>query len=109
VVDFDQVAAPLFVRAPLPGDRFDPLGMEGKSKALADFFRGRRVSRGSRARTPLVCDQRGIVWVAGHRLAERVKETSHTERRLWLSCWRAAGEHVVNSGCGVMSSGGNEQ
>ncbi len=108
VVDFDQVAPPLFVRAPLPGDRFDPLGMDGRSKALADFFRGRRVSRAIRARTPLVCDQRGIVWVAGHRLAERVKETSRTQRRLWLSCRGVAGEDVVDSGSGEMSSRGND-
>lgn len=109
VVDFDQVAAPLLVRAPLPGDRFDPLGMDGRSKALADFFRGRRVSRAIRARTPLVCDQRGIVWVAGHRLAERVKETSRTQRRLWLSCWGVAGEEMVDSGSGEMSSSGNDE
>jgi tRNA(Ile)-lysidine synthase len=89
VVDFDQVAAPLFVRRALPGDRFEPLGMGGKSMPLADFFRGRRVSPAWRARTPLVCDQRGIVWVAGHRIAERVKETSQTKRRVRLRLVRA--------------------
>jgi tRNA(Ile)-lysidine synthase len=82
VVDFDQVAGALYVRAAVPGDRFDPLGMGGKGMPLADFFRGRRVSPARRARTPLVCDQSGIVWVAGHRIAERVKETSRTERRV---------------------------
>ena len=66
------------MRAAMPGDRFDPLGMGGKSMPLADFFRGRRVARQRRARTPLVCDQQGIVWVAGHRIAERVKQTTHT-------------------------------
>jgi tRNA(Ile)-lysidine synthase len=84
VVDFDQVSGAFFVRAAVPGDRFDPLGMGGKSMPLADFFRGRRISLARRARTPLVCDQRGIVWVAGHRIAERVKETSRTERRVGL-------------------------
>jgi tRNA(Ile)-lysidine synthase len=84
VVDFDQVETPLFVRSALVGDRFDPLGMGGKSMPLADFFRGRRVSLAWRARTPLVCDQRGIVWVTGHRIAERVKETSQTKQRLRL-------------------------
>jgi tRNA(Ile)-lysidine synthase len=84
VVDFDQVVGALFVRAAERGDRFDPLGMGGKSMPLADFFRGRRVSPAWRARTPLVCDQRGIIWVAGHRIAERVKETSRTQRRVGL-------------------------
>ncbi len=84
VVDFDQVAGPLFVRAPMAGDRFDPLGMGGKRMVLADFFRGRRVPPDQRVNTPLVCDGVGIVWVAGHRIAERVKETSQTKRRLTL-------------------------
>jgi tRNA(Ile)-lysidine synthase len=66
----------------MPGDRFDPLGMGGKSMPLADFFRGRGVALGRRARTPLVCDGQGIVWVAGHRIAERIKLTPGTTRRL---------------------------
>jgi tRNA(Ile)-lysidine synthase len=84
VVDFDRVAGRLFIRAPVAGDRFDPLGMGGKTMALADFFRGRRVARERRVRTPLLCDQRGIIWVGGHRIAERVKATDGTERVLTL-------------------------
>jgi tRNA(Ile)-lysidine synthase len=83
-LDRDRVVEPLFVRAPAPGDRFEPLGMGGESMPLADFFRGRRVRRGQRANTPLVFDQRGIIWVAGHRIADRVKQTEQTERRLSL-------------------------
>ncbi len=84
LVDFDQVAGRLFVRAPVPGDRFDPLGMGGRTMPLADFFRGRRVRREERRRTPLVCDQRGIIWVGGHRIAERVKTTDQTAHLLAL-------------------------
>jgi tRNA(Ile)-lysidine synthase len=93
VVDFDQVAGPLFVRAPTVGDRFDPLGMGGRHMILADFFRGRRVPPDRRVRTPLVCDDLGIVWVAGHRIAERVKETSHTARRLTLRLEQGSSRH----------------
>ncbi len=83
-VDFDRVAGGLFIRAPLAGDRFDPLGMGGKTMALADFFRGRRVARERRVHTPLLCDQAGIIWVGGHRIAERVKATERTEHVLTL-------------------------
>jgi tRNA(Ile)-lysidine synthase len=83
-VDFDRVSGRLFIRAPLAGDRFDPLGMGGKTMALADFFRGRRVAREKRVHTPLLCDQDGIVWVGGHRIAERVKATERTEHVLTL-------------------------
>ena len=84
MVDFDRVAGRLFIRAPLAGDRFDPLGMGGKTMALADFFRGRRVARERRVHTPLLCDQDGIIWVGGHRIAERVKATDRTEHVLTL-------------------------
>ena len=82
LIDFDQVHFPIRVRPPAPGDRFEPLGMGGSSTPLADFFRGRRIPRDQRVCTPLVCDQIGIIWVAGHRIADRVKRTEQTRRTL---------------------------
>jgi tRNA(Ile)-lysidine synthase len=87
-VDFDRLALPLSVRMPASGDRFAPLGMDGKSTPLADFFRGRGVPRHRRARTPLVCDRLGIVWVVGHRIADRVKVTGDTRRRLMMKWYQ---------------------
>jgi tRNA(Ile)-lysidine synthase len=89
-VDLDRLVAPLWVRAPVPGDRFEPLGMEGRSTPLNDFFRGRHVPRDRRARTPLVCDGAGVVWVVGHRIAHRVRLTDATRRELGLR-WLAEG------------------
>jgi tRNA(Ile)-lysidine synthase len=88
-IDRDQIVLPLWVRAPAPGDRFQPLGMGGKSTPLNDFFRGREVNQEDRARTPLLCDKLGIVWVVGHRISERVKVTEETKRTLGLR-WEAA-------------------
>jgi tRNA(Ile)-lysidine synthase len=76
----------LLVRAPRPGDRFEPLGMSGRTKPLNDFFRGIAISPDDRLRVPLVCDRRGIVWVAGHRIADRVRRTEATRRVLGLRC-----------------------
>jgi len=83
-IDRDAVAGPMFVRAPVPGDRFEPLGMGGKSRPLADFFRSCHVPRERRARVPLLCDQRGIIWVVGRRIADRVKITPQTKRTVNL-------------------------
>ncbi|MHB1561180.1 MAG: tRNA lysidine(34) synthetase TilS [Isosphaeraceae bacterium] len=83
-IDLDRLDPPLSVRAPVSGDRFAPLGMGGRSMALADFFRGRDVGRDARMKIPIVSDRQGIVWVVGHRIAERVKVTDSTERRLML-------------------------
>jgi tRNA(Ile)-lysidine synthase len=85
----DEAGRPfLVVRAAGAGDRFDPLGMGGKSMALNDFFRGRKVVRERRCGVPIVCDRAGIVWVAGHRITERVKQEEATARTLgleWIS------------------------
>ena len=97
-IDLERVSLPLFVRTAAAGDRFEPLGMGGQSMALADFFRGRHVRRDDRARVPLVCDQNGIIWVVGHRIAERVKVSEKTRRRLglrWRDDERASGDSAT--------------
>ncbi len=77
-LDLDRIALPLVVDAPRPGDRFDPLGLDGRTMPLADFLRGRKVPRADRPRVPLVRDAIGIVWVVGHRLGHRARLTEGT-------------------------------
>lgn len=83
-IDLSRLSPPLCLRAPRPGDRFDPLGMGGRMQILNDFFRGRRIPPDARARTPLLCDASGIVWVVGHRIADRVGLTESTVRTAGL-------------------------
>ena len=83
-IDLDTLVPPLCVRNPVAGDRFEPLGMGGRGQSLNDFLRGRRVPRGRRGRTPLVCDASGIVWVVGHRISQRVRLTDATRRAVGL-------------------------
>lgn len=84
VIDLDRVAFPLTVRAPRPGDRFEPLGMPGRRVALRDLLRNRRVPADRRRFVPLVVDREGVVWVVGHRIADRVRVSEATNRRLGL-------------------------
>lgn len=66
-----RIASPLTVRNWRPGDVFRPLGLGGRRKKLQDFFVDRKVPRDRRGMVPLVVDARlGIVWVAGHAVAE---------------------------------------
>jgi tRNA(Ile)-lysidine synthase len=95
-IDLEQVSLPLVVRTAAAGDRFDPLGMDGRSMALADFFRGRKLRREHRTHVPLVCDQTGIIWVVGHRIADRVKVTKKTRRTLGL-LWEDRNDADVRS------------
>ncbi|RUL88677.1 tRNA lysidine(34) synthetase TilS [Tautonia sociabilis] len=82
---FDDGSGPhLLIGPALPGDRFAPLGMGGKSMPVADFLRGRRVPPADRGLVPVVRDRRGLIWVVGHRIADRVRRTDQTRRILAL-------------------------
>lgn len=62
-------ARDLLVRGPQPGDRFQPLGLGGRSQLLSDFFVNARVPRAARPTTPLVVCGDAILWVGGQRPA----------------------------------------
>ncbi|MDW8325598.1 MAG: tRNA lysidine(34) synthetase TilS [Anaerolineales bacterium] len=83
-VDAQTLTGPLHLRAPRPGDRFQPLGLAGHSTKLSDFFTNRKVPVALRSRWPLVVSGEAIVWVAGLRLDERFKVTENTRRVMRL-------------------------
>jgi tRNA(Ile)-lysidine synthase len=78
IVRRDLCRGPLAVRNRRPGDRFRPIGLDGRKK-LQDFFVDRKVARAERDRVPIVVDAADrIVWVAGHGIdaAFRVTDAS---------------------------------
>jgi tRNA(Ile)-lysidine synthase len=77
VMDAEAVRLPLIVRARQPGDRFRPLGAGGTRK-VQDILVDAGVPRRLRERVPVVCDADGIVWLAGFRVADRVKMHRNT-------------------------------
>jgi tRNA(Ile)-lysidine synthase len=83
-IDMDASGAELTVRRRRPGDRFQPLGMNG-TKRLQDFMVDVKIPGTWRDRVPLVCSPDGIVWVAGWRISERVRVTGSTRRMLRIS------------------------
>lgn len=60
----------LIVRSCRAGDRFVPFGMKG-SKKLHDYFIDNKVPPGERPGIPVVCDNKKILWIAGHRIDDR--------------------------------------
>lgn len=75
--DFGAVGDDLSIRSRRPGDRFQPLGMS-QSKKLQDFMVDAKIPRRWRERVPLIASPRGILWVAGWRIAHwaRVQATT---------------------------------
>ncbi|MGO1713313.1 MAG: tRNA lysidine(34) synthetase TilS, partial [Senegalia sp. (in: firmicutes)] len=82
--DYDKIEDGLYIRLRKPGDRFKPLGMKGNKK-LKDFFIDEKVSRDKREKTPLICDNKGILWVVGNRISEDYKVDSDTSKVLIIS------------------------
>ncbi len=86
-LDADAVAAMgpgLAARGRRPGERFQPLGMGGRSKSLQDFFTDARVPAAERDGWPLVVAGERIVWIPGHRVDERARVHDATRRTLFL-------------------------
>ena len=69
------------------GDKFKPLGMKG-SKKLKEYFIDEKIERAERDKIPLICDQKGILWIVGHRLSELGRVTKITKRFLQLTISR---------------------
>lgn len=65
------------------GDRFQPLGMGGSSKSLAELFTNEKTPVAARHRWPLLITTDGAVaWVCGLRVDERAKVTTDTAQVL---------------------------
>lgn len=82
-LDLHSLSPPLAIRNRIPGDRFRPLGLPADKK-LKELFIEKKIPAGKRSRVPLVCDKKGIVWVAGLRPAERCRVHAGTKRLLVL-------------------------
>ena len=79
-----SLAGNLRIRNWSPGDRFQPLGLEG-SKKLSDLLREKQVSRDNRPGVLVVTDDSGILWVVGLARAERTRLLPSTEQTVTIS------------------------
>ena len=80
----DLFAGSLAVRNRRPGDRFRPIGLDGRKK-LQDFFVDRKVARARRDAVPIVVDEMDrIVWVAGYGIDEAFRVTDPAQAVLIL-------------------------
>ena len=80
-------ASPSTYEPPPPPTASTPWAWMATPRPVADFFRSRKIrSPDGACYIPLVCDQEGILWVVGHRLAHRARLRARTRKTLTLSC-----------------------
>lgn len=88
-VFIDRAAAgALTVRCRQPGERFQPLGMHGRSAKVQDVMVNLKIGAAWRAKWPLVANAEHVIWVVGHRLDERAKVTEKTAQIVQLHCFK---------------------
>jgi len=79
IVDGEKLLFPLEIRNWTPGDRFQPLGLEGHSRKVKKLFAENGLTRQQRLRQPLLVNGSGeIIWVVGRRLDHRFRLTATT-------------------------------
>lgn len=83
-LDWSTIGQPLTVRSRRPGDRIDPIGLQGQKK-IQDILVDGKVPRTKRDEIPVLQDRQGIVWVVTQCQSERTKLTNATNRILEIT------------------------
>ncbi len=86
-IDYEKVNGLLSIRSRQPGDRFQPLGMNG-TKKLKDFFIDCKIPQRKRDDIPLLVCGDDIVWVVGYQINASYQITSETDKILQLQIER---------------------
>lgn len=84
-LNFDKIELPIYLRSPKEGERFSPLGLEGKMKKLQDIMVDRKIPREYRGVYPVIVDNKGeILCIPEYTISEKVKVDEDTKNILLL-------------------------
>lgn len=78
----------LLVRPRQPGERFQPLGMEGHTAAVKEVMINRKIPASARGRWPIVATPSHLVWLVGHVLDGRASMTGSEQSAVRLRLLR---------------------
>lgn len=84
LIDYNKVNGSLCIRNRRNGDKFKPVGMKG-TKKIKDYFIDQKISKDIRDEIPLLCDEKGIIWVVGYRMSESYKVDKKTDKVIKLT------------------------
>ncbi|MEZ4982617.1 MAG: tRNA lysidine(34) synthetase TilS [Saprospiraceae bacterium] len=83
--DADVFDWPIVLRHWEDGDSIKPLGMDGQSQKLQDIFSNLKIDRFQKKKIVLIESQQKIAWIAGLRIHEDFKITTHTKKVLKIT------------------------
>lgn len=84
-LNYNELIFPLKLRYWQLGDRFQPLGMNGKSQLVSDYFQQQKLSEFDKKRVLILENGDGrICWIVGFRLAEPFKLLADTKEILTI-------------------------
>jgi len=75
----------LIIRSRRKGERFQPLGLKGKSAKVSDVMINHKIPSYLRAYWPIVAITNHLVWLVGHHTDDRVRVKSSSQRILVVS------------------------
>ncbi len=78
----------LYLRTRKPGERFKPLGMDGRTVSFQDFMVNIKLPAEYRSHWPIVATMAHPVWLVGHRIDERAKVSKKDQQIIHLQCVR---------------------
>ncbi|MBT3200607.1 MAG: tRNA lysidine(34) synthetase TilS [Phycisphaerales bacterium] len=81
LLDADKIQGPLICRTRANGDKFAPLGLNGR-QSVSDFLTNAALDDQARDKVRCICDDEGIIYLAPLRIDQRVKISQDTTRIL---------------------------
>ena len=87
-LDAEAAAPPLALRRRAPGDRFQPMGMEGHEKSLREIMINDKIPSRLRDLVPLLASSRHLLWIVGGRVDERARVRPQTKQVLRITLYK---------------------
>jgi tRNA(Ile)-lysidine synthase len=87
-LDSSDLVYPLIIRVRSPGDKIEPLGLNGHSIKISDLMINLKLPKPARATWPIVFSGNEIVWVPGYRICERASVKAGTSEVIHMRLLR---------------------
>jgi tRNA(Ile)-lysidine synthase len=90
-LDAEKVDGEVIIRTQLPGDRYSPLGLQGKSQKLSDFWINNKIPKRVRLSWPLILCKDEIIWIPGFQPSYSNRITEETKKAIRLEIMQING------------------